>query len=1213
MEPTLCFRLCDTPIIYIQRSICRCSWGGLMDYSRRRNTYCSTSCPKPGYRKVTTNISCGGSEYYSAYAENQFYTKHAHLFDYRIQFKSCEFRNSSSDFDILQVKIDELSEKLALNKLERCAAACLDQNKTTQSIAFNSDNNQCLCIIQKELNIDSNRILNLTILPNNTCDLYCDNTFGDSNIEHKFKCGSKNDSRIWAIYDLSGLCPIDFIYVKELKECMSSHSGRWNSCPSSSTRYTYDGKLKWDVFLKIIDQLNLTKSTVLIDFEDNDIIDSAWKCLKQYSYGSDRTSYVYSYRTLYILENGCLRLESNSGYSFLLASRLCITYSTSLVSSSGYSTVYYRYKPSINPISYDCPMNWLDLNKHCYRISDTSKTIQEAKKNCISVSQSTDSEEHEDSAESINDNDDDDDDDYGVSYDIMTKINDKNKDNINKLHRGEVAQYSSQWQGRLGFFLLDTHIASDVLTNQYNKNIQSINSNVNIDRSSINEFQMINTDNSTNNNESCLVFTRSVINSIENSIITKTSINNCSKARHVLCARKSIIDSNSLIGCFHKPLTLDLPSIISNHLTYKLCLSICQSLKTKLAIIQINKCYCLNAGVTWINGTTRNNFNHRKVDCGRPCLGNKHEHCGDENTIVVYNITRSLSYYEVSLSAESSNPDFIYDSCVYLHSVNRSIMYQFNIKHIYNIHPRHCLEICNKYHQNYALINGNKCLCTNKPPKRRKLSNYFTPQDFYCNRECLGNYFYTCGSINNASLYSVYTMKLHCSTGFTLDEDKKRCMYDDTSKKSHVFPDAQSHCKSIGGIIAKINDILEIQEVLPSSFFRLTSNYRYSSDDLYSSSDMLNRKKYFWIDRTYNFINTSQTSNHPIRRCTETSDDIDSHCIVLRLDKILIGNVISYEQCLTESDECLPESAIPVCVDKHIEPNLTIIHPIKHGSSSIISINTSIDYTCGDDKTYHFINNYCYKVDFHETTWNEAKNKCEHDNATLFIPEKTMMIQMIKELVLHRRIYTWSGIVHVGLVYDNKKRNIIRYDTNNENTSEYLSNTESSYSLCKRTFLDHYKKLSSLSKLSTENKKALKSQQIGCGYLDFQSETNPSISCNEVTCKQLATVICQKLPIRKTETILTKRSYIDESIDDDSGVSLSNNESDDKKANRSISRDFAPVFFILGIIFSFILLILVNVFHKQYQIRKTNNKSHKRLNNHSMYSLVSTTNEFNLN
>ena len=75
-------------------------------------------------------------------------------------------------------------------------------------------------------------------------------------------------------------------------------------------------------------------------------------------------------------------------------------------------------------------------------------------------------------------------------------------------------------------------------------------------------------------------------------------------------------------------------------------------------------------------------------------------------------------------------------------------------------------------------------------------------------------------------------------------------------------------------------------------------------------------------------------------------------------------------------------------------------------------------------------------------------------------------------------------------------------------------------------------------------------------------------------------------------------SYIDESIDND--------ESDDQKPKRSIGRDYAPVFFILGIVFVFILIALVNILYKQYQLRK-------RRKNDSVYSPVFTANEFNLN
>ncbi|CAF5106072.1 unnamed protein product, partial [Rotaria sp. Silwood1] len=89
MEPTLCFLLCETPIIYIQGSICRCSGGGLMDHNRQSDRHCNKPCIKPGDRTVRIVNTCGGAQTYSAYAEEKFYTQHAHLFNFRIQFTSC--------------------------------------------------------------------------------------------------------------------------------------------------------------------------------------------------------------------------------------------------------------------------------------------------------------------------------------------------------------------------------------------------------------------------------------------------------------------------------------------------------------------------------------------------------------------------------------------------------------------------------------------------------------------------------------------------------------------------------------------------------------------------------------------------------------------------------------------------------------------------------------------------------------------------------------------------------------------------------------------------------------------------------------------------------------------------------------------------------------------------------------------------------------------
>jgi hypothetical protein len=134
MEPTLCFRLCDTPIVYLQKTICRCSGGGLMHYNRQNNELCTIPCTKPVDRSVQSMNTCGGSLTYSAYVQDKFYSLHGHLFDYRIQFASCELWKSADIYETYEVKFDAVIVKSSLNKLEKCAAACLDQNATTKSI-----------------------------------------------------------------------------------------------------------------------------------------------------------------------------------------------------------------------------------------------------------------------------------------------------------------------------------------------------------------------------------------------------------------------------------------------------------------------------------------------------------------------------------------------------------------------------------------------------------------------------------------------------------------------------------------------------------------------------------------------------------------------------------------------------------------------------------------------------------------------------------------------------------------------------------------------------------------------------------------------------------------------------------------------------------------------------------------------------------------------
>jgi hypothetical protein len=97
-----------------------------------------------------------------------------------------------------------------------------------------------------------------------------------------------------------------------------------------------------------------------------------------------------------------------------------------------------------------------------------------------------------------------------------------------------------------------------------------------------------------------------------------------------------------------------------------------------------------------------------------------------------------------------------------------------------NIHPRHCLELCTKYQQKYALINGNKCFCTNIPVKNDRSTIILTHQ--VCSLKCSANYFYTCGNKDNETIYSMYIMKPQCLHG------KRRKQSEDFSIKNLNLP-----------------------------------------------------------------------------------------------------------------------------------------------------------------------------------------------------------------------------------------------------------------------------------------------------------------------------------------------------------------------------------------------------------------------------------------
>ncbi|CAF4131268.1 unnamed protein product, partial [Rotaria sordida] len=662
----------------------------------------------------------------------------------------------------------------------------------------------------------------------------------------------------------------------------------------------------------------------------------------------------------------------------------------------------------------------------------------------------------------------------------------------------------------------------------YTRSSSVLLSNVNINLSLIDEFQMINLNEDNNSSipdDSCLVLIRTVIDEKGSSILKNTQINNCSKPRHVLCKEKSMLGFNSVQNCYSKPLTLGLPVMISNHLTYELCSSVCQILETDLAVINMNKCYCFDVTLLYIFDMKGNHAKYQKKDCGNPCPGNQYERCGNIDTIVVLriNVFQHSSRYNLNNKQAKSYPDFFYHSCIHLNSVNQSAIYQFNLNRIKDIHPRHCLELCTKYNQQYALLNSNKCLCTNIPMKKQQ-NNIFTIQDYNCTQECQSNYFYTCGDANNSDIYSMYVMPTKCPHNFQITEDKRRCVHTDFSARKNSFSSAQSYCKSIGGMLAKINDILEIQDIVP---IRMLIRSHFNKFPFSDVSNVLNDTRYFWIDRTSNIINNNETSGRSIRKCSQTSKSIDEYCIVLHRKKILIDNMLTYEQCFIESDQCSSMSAIPVCIDKHLEFNSTAILPTTDNDSSIVSVNTSTGYSCGDDTDYHFMNGLCYKVSFHETTWNEAKTECERDNAILFLPEHLTTLLLIKSLVLRRHIYTSSGVAHLGIFYDNRNRTIRRCSTINGSSLPSVLDFNNFHTLCEKTFDQHYERFMSSSTLSPNDEGRLKTQQISCAYVSFSSDSTPSISCDQKTCNRPATVICQKSPIVKIRAVAAKRLVID--------------------------------------------------------------------------------------
>ncbi|CAF3855672.1 unnamed protein product [Rotaria sp. Silwood1] len=603
---------------------------------------------------------------------------------------------------------------------------------------------------------------------------------------------------------------------------------------------------------------------------------------------------------------------------------------------------------------------------------------------------------------------------------------------------------------------------------------------------------------------------------------------------------------------------------------------------------------------------------------------NTHEQCGDKNTVVVFHVIDIRRLFTETRAAVEPYPDFIYDSCIHVNSFNLSTTYQFNLTNINNIHPRHCLQLCLNYQQKYALINSNICLCTNIQIKDIQYNTTILSNQ-YCSQECSANYFYTCGNKINSTIYSMYIMQPKCRHGFEVSENDQQCVYSHLSVKKNSFIDAQSYCKSIGGIIAKINDILEIQDILSET----TLYRRYSKTfSIFAFINSYNTSKYYWIDRTLNIIDNNTISDRLLEKCSQISNIIDQNCIVIRYEKYTNNNITTWDQCIAESNQCSSVSAMPVCIDQQLEFNSTIIHSINNNESLSVSVNLSIDYSCGSDTDYYFIDEYCYKISIHEISWNDAKSECERDNAMLFVPEKAITLQIVKSLFVRRRSYTSSGFAHIGVIYDNQNRTVIQYNITDKNTLRTVPDSNAIYDLCEQTFHQHYTKIISLKSLSKNEQNRLKAQQIGCAYVDLLSDITPVIRCDEIPCNRLATVICQKKPSIQTTIIEAKRISINLPTNDNPtliptipSINKESTKTESSDLNfqtdtNSVGRDFAPIFFILAIIFVLILLGFINILHNHYLYPRNNNNNlfHSgRRNNNSVYSQLTSTNDFDLN
>lgn len=734
-----------------------------------------------------------------------------------------------------------------------------------------------------------------------------------------------------------------------------------------------------------------------------------------------------------------------------------------------------------------CPANWIDLNGRCYRMSEENKTIEQARSSCITL---TDQNQNDISQTWENEEVYDDNDDEQQLYQTST---------------GQIVEYVTDWQARLGFFLMDAFLptkntdSSAEKENVYFEGLVSSPRETIIPMSNNRFFQMADF-----NSSSCVIFNRTILNADERPLLSHKTIANCTKSERVLCETKDLIVQDFQFGCYQKPYTLNLPALISNRMSYELCLSVCQQLQTQIALINSDRCYCLESGSIRIRNLTADFQSYRKDHCGDVCSGNQHEHCGNEDTAVVFYILNSKDETHAN---HHTYPDFQFDSCVYVQSFPSIRTYQFILTGDEDRHPRRCLQLCTKYEQKYAFLQRDQCFCTNI---QLELTDGLTGilENESCDQKCSSNYFYSCGNRANSSIYSMYVMQPKCRHGFEIAENGQQCVYSHFSSKTKSFSQAKAYCQSLGGQIAKVNNILEMEDILPQSIFISFFPRVLPFKNL---GELLNTAKYFWFDRTNDTQNERARSERFLSNCSSVSRRIDSNCLAIRFGKTATNSTESFRTCISESDQCSIQSAIPVCIDKSIEKTNALVDPMNENNPEI-TVEIAAEYNCGEDPNYHLFDEHCYKISFHEISWINARSECEREGATLFVPETDLTLKIIRSLFLRRRSYVSSGFAHVGVMYDLQNRTVRQYTVADEEVIELIPDSNVIYDLCEKTFQQVY-----LSKHFTSN------DLIGCAYVDLLSTTSPVIRCDEIPCNRTATVICQKSPIIVNDTIRARR------------------------------------------------------------------------------------------